>query len=57
MNEELRAKDRFWVYVGCAVFVIVTGILMVKQDDYKRDSLIKQVADDEKASMNIRVLS
>lgn len=57
MNEEVRVKDRFWIYVGCAVFAIVTGILMVKQNENARGATIKQVADDEKTSMHIRVLS
>ena len=57
MNEETQAKDRFWIYVGCAVLVIVTGILMVKQSENEKYAPIKQLADDEKASMNIRVLS
>lgn len=59
MNEEVQVqgKDRFWMYVGCAVFVIVAGILMVKQSENEKYAPIKQLADDEKASMNIRVLS
>jgi hypothetical protein len=56
MSEEVQVKDRFWMYVGCAVFVIVTGILMVKQSENEKYAPIKQLADDEKASMNIRVL-
>jgi hypothetical protein len=56
MSEEVQVKDRFWIYVGCAVFVIVTGILMVKQSENEKYAPIKQLADDEKASMNIRVL-
>jgi hypothetical protein len=57
MSEEVQVKDRFWMYVGCAVFVIVTGILMVKQSENEKYAPIKQMAEDEKASMNIRVLS
>ena len=57
MNEETQVKDRFWIYVGCAVLVIVTGILMVKQSENEKYAPIKQLADDEKAYMNIRVLS
>lgn len=57
MNDEVQTKDRFWIYVGCAVFVIVSGILMVKQSENAKYEPIKQLADDEKALMNIRVLS
>ncbi len=57
MNKEIQAKDRFWIYVGCAVFIIVTGILMVKQNQIERYAPSKHVADDEKVSMNIRMLS
>lgn len=56
MNEDVQVKDRFWMYVGCAVFIIVSGILMVKQSENAKYEPIKQLADDEKAAMNIRVL-
>lgn len=57
MIEEAQQKDRFWWYVGITVFVIVAGILMVKQAENEKFAPIKQQADEEKTLMNIRVLS
>ena len=57
MIEEAQQKDKFWWYVGITVFVIVVGILMVKQAENEKFAPIKQQADEEKALMNIRVLS
>ncbi|MDO9106327.1 MAG: hypothetical protein Q7U57_15345 [Methylovulum sp.] len=57
MNEEEQKKDKFWLYVGLTVFVIVTGIVMVKQSENEKFAPIKEQVDAENAEMNIRVLN
>ncbi|MGR9087358.1 MAG: hypothetical protein ACU841_09835 [Gammaproteobacteria bacterium] len=57
MMEETQQKDKFWLYIGITVFVIVAGILMVKQAENEKFAPIKQMADEEKAQMNIRILN
>jgi len=56
MGEEAQQKDRFWIYVGIAVFVIVTGILLIKQSENEKFAPIKQQVQEENAQLNIRVL-
>ena len=56
MNEVEQQKDRFWLYVGITVFVIVTGILLVKQSENEKFAPIKQQVQEENAQLNIRVL-
>jgi hypothetical protein len=56
MNEETQSKDRFWLYVGITVFVIVTGILLIKQSENEKFAPIKQQVEEANAQMNIRVL-
>lgn len=55
--EETPPKDKFWLYVGFAMFVILTGIVMVKQSENDKYAPIKQQLDEENAQMNIRVLN
>ena len=57
MKEETQQKDQFWLYVGITVFVIVTGILLIKQSENEKFAPIKQLVEEENAQMNIRVLS
>ncbi len=57
MIEEIQKKDLFWLYVGVTVFVIVTGIFMIKQSENEKFAPIKQQLDEENAQMNIRVLN
>lgn len=57
MNTTTQPKDKFWLYVGLAVFVVVTGIYLVKQSENDKYAPIKQQLDAENAEMNIRVLS
>lgn len=57
MIEQTQPKDRFWMYIGITVLVIVTGIMMVKQAENEKFAPIKQQAEEEKALMNIRVLN
>jgi cytochrome b subunit of formate dehydrogenase len=57
MSEVAQQKDRFWLYVGITVFVIVTGILLIKQSENEKFAPIKQQVEEENAQMNIRVLN
>ena len=56
MSDEVQQKDRFWIYVGITVFVIVTGILLIKQSENEKFAPIKQQVQEENAQLNIRVL-
>ena len=56
-KEVAQNKDRFWLYVGITVFVIVTGILLIKQSENEKFAPIKQQVEEENAQMNIRVLN
>lgn len=56
-KEAPQQKDRFWIYVGITVFVIVTGILLIKQSENEKFAPIKQQVEQENALMNIRVLN
>ena len=56
MSDVEQQKDRFWIYVGITVFVIVTGILLNKQSENEKFAPIKQQVQEENAQLNIRVL-
>lgn len=56
MDEEPKIKDKFWLYVSCTVFVIITAIFMIKQSENDKFAPIKKQLDEEMAMMNIRVL-
>ena len=56
MSDVEQQKDRFWIYVGITVFVIVTGILLIKQSENEKFAPIKQQVQEENAQLNIRVL-
>jgi len=57
MSEEEQTTDRFWLYVGGAIFVIVAAILLIKQSENEKFAPIKQQVEQDIAQMNIRVLS
>ncbi|MGZ8136174.1 MAG: hypothetical protein ACXW1W_03225 [Methylococcaceae bacterium] len=57
MKEEAQKKDKFWLYVGFTMFVIITGIIMIKQSENEKFAPIKQQLQEENALMNIRVLN
>lgn len=57
MNNEEQKKDKFWLYVGGTLFIILTGIFMVKQSENEKFAPIKQQLEEENAQMNIRVLN
>jgi hypothetical protein len=57
MSEETQKKDRFWLYVGSILLVIVTSIGMIKQSENEKFAPIKQQVEEENALMNIRVLN
>jgi len=56
MSEQEQIKDRFWLYVGGTVFVIVTAVFLIKQSENEKFAPIKQQVQEENAQMNIRVL-
>jgi hypothetical protein len=56
MSDEVQQKDRFWIYVGITVFVIVAGILLIKQSENEKFAPIKQQVQEENAQLHIRVL-
>jgi cytochrome b subunit of formate dehydrogenase len=56
MSDVEQQKDKFWIYVGITVFVIVTGILLIKQSENEKFAPIKQQVEEENAQLNIRVL-
>jgi hypothetical protein len=56
MSEVIQQNDRFWLYVGITVFVIVAGILLIKQAENEKFAPIKQQVEEELTQMNIRVL-
>ena len=56
MSEVAQQKDRFWLYVGITVFIIVTGILLIKQSENEKFAPIKKQVEEENAQLNIRVL-
>ncbi|MDD5460813.1 MAG: hypothetical protein PHG00_04150 [Methylococcales bacterium] len=56
MSEVAQQKDKFWLYVGITMFVIVTGILLIKQSENEKFAPIKQQVAEENAQLNIRVL-
>ncbi|GAB6139667.1 hypothetical protein JCM14076_03960 [Methylosoma difficile] len=51
-----QSQDKFWLYVGFTVFVIIAGIVMVKQSENEKYAPIKQQLEQENALMNIRVI-
>lgn len=57
MSEVAQQKDKFWIYVGITVFVIVAGILLIKQSENEKFAPIKQQVAEELTQMNVRVLN
>ena len=57
MNKQEQKKDKFWLYVGGTLFLIIAGIAMVKQSENEKFAPIKQQIEEENAQMNIRVLN
>lgn len=57
MNEETQKKDKFWLYVGSVLLVIITAIGIIKQSENEKFAPIKQQVEEENALMNIRVLN
>jgi hypothetical protein len=56
MDEEPKIKDKFWLYVSCTIFVIITAIFMRKQSENDKFTTIKKQLNEEIAMMNIRAL-
>jgi hypothetical protein len=57
MNGQEPKKDKFWLYVGGTMFVIIAGIAIVKQSENEKFAPIKQQIEEENTQMNIRVLN
>jgi hypothetical protein len=57
MSETQPQKDYFWVYIGSLAAVLVTVIVMVKNSESEKYSKIQQIENEQKALMNIRVIS
>ncbi len=57
MNQEIeQEKDNFWLYIGLLVAVLITVILLVKKNETEKFAPIKQLLNEEKSSMQIRIL-
>jgi hypothetical protein len=57
MNDEPQTKDKFWLYVGCLTFALVTVMVLVKKSEEDKFAPIKEQLQEESALMNIRVLN
>ena len=56
-QEEIEKNDRFWLYVGGILLLILTTIAVVRKSETDKFAPIKQQLDEEVAQMNIRVLN
>ena len=57
MSTELQEeKDYFWFYIGGLAVVLITIVLIVQKTESDKFAPIKQLINEENASMNIRVL-
>ena len=54
--EQQEEKDYFWFYIGGLAVVLITIVLMVQKTESDKFAPIKQLINEENASMNIRVL-
>jgi len=57
MDNDTQTKDKFWLYVGGTILMLLLVIAMVKKSEHEKFSPIKQQLEEEKALMNIRVLN
>ena len=57
MSTELQEeKDYFWFYIGGLAVFLIAIVLMVQKTESDKFAPIKQLINEENASMNIRVL-
>ena len=57
MNAEQQVeKDHFWFYIGGLAVFLITIILVVKKTETDKFAPIKELINEENASMNIRVI-
>ena len=54
--EQQEEKDYFWFYIGGLAVVLITIVLMVQKTESDKFAPIKQLINEENASMNIRGL-
>lgn len=57
MNEDIEDNDKFWLYIGGVILVILTTIAIIKQSENEKFEPIKQQLEEEVALMNIRILN
>jgi hypothetical protein len=57
MDNDTQTKDKFWLYVGGTILMLLLVIAMVKKSEQEKFSPIKQQLEEEKALMNIRILN
>ncbi len=54
--EQQEEKDFFWVYIGSLAVVLIAVVLIVKKSENEKFAPIKELINEENASMNIRVV-
>ena len=55
-TEQQEEKDYLWFQIGGLAVLLITIVLMVQQTESDKFAPIKQLINEENASMNIRVL-
>ena len=55
-EQENEKNDKFWLYIGGLVTVILMTIAIVKHSETAKFAPIQQLFDEEVKMMNIRVL-
>ena len=54
--EQQEEKDNFWFYVGGLAVVLIAVVLAIKKTENDKFAPIKELINEENATMNIRVL-
>ena len=42
MAEESQEKDKFWIYIGCLIAVIIVGVLVIKSSEHDKFETTKK---------------
>jgi hypothetical protein len=57
MNEQAsEKKDNFWFYIGGVAALLIMVAVLLKMNESEKFSRIKQLQEEEKHEMNIRIL-